>query len=98
MRNAFGKNVCDTDTLALKIVLHASKPFVPVRSAFVSIFIQFLRKEKTLTLLEECKYFQIALGHTLATLCRAKPPALPRHTWSATYISLFISGKDIKSQ
>lgn len=46
MRNAFGNNACDTDTLSLKIVLHASKPFVPSWGASVYHFIQFLRKEE----------------------------------------------------
>lgn len=45
MRNTFGNNARDTDTLALKIVLHASKPFVPLWGALYH-FIQFLRKEE----------------------------------------------------
>lgn len=95
MRNTFGNNACDTDTLALKIVLHASKPFVPLWGVSVS-FYSIPEKRRKLIHLEEDMYSPVALSHASANLCRAKHPTLPRHAWSVTGMSLFTPGKGVK--
>lgn len=69
-----------------------------MRAFVVSLFIQFLGKEKMLTHLVEDMDFPVPWAMPWLLFVGQNRPALPRHAWSAVNMFLFISRQDMKGQ